>query len=90
MSTPEAPSVEQFKEVIVQEWTDPNTVAAWSKWHSKFAVQSAQAKEAIVQAAQDEPGMHVLDIASGTGEPALTLAELVGPECHVTATWDPA
>jgi SAM-dependent methyltransferase len=86
MSTAEPPNTEQFKEQVVQEWTDPTTVAAWSKWHSKYVVQSAQVNEAIVQAAQVEPGMRVLDIASGTGEPALTLAELVGPEGHVTAT----
>jgi len=86
MSATEPPSTEQFKEQVVQEWTDPNTVAAWSKWHSKYAVQSAEVNGAIVQAARVEPGMQVLDIASGTGEPALTLAGLVGPEGHVTAT----
>jgi SAM-dependent methyltransferase len=86
MCAAEPPSTEQFKERVVQEWTDSNTVAAWRKWHSKIAVVSAEAKEAIVRAAQVEPGMQVLDIASGTGEPALTLAELVGSEGHVTAT----
>jgi ubiquinone/menaquinone biosynthesis C-methylase UbiE len=86
MSAAEPPSTEQFKERVVQEWTDSNTIAAWSKWHSKIAVASAEAKEAIVRSAQVEPGMQVLDIASGTGEPALTLAELVGSEGHVTAT----
>ena len=86
MSAAKPPSTEQFKERVLQEWTDPNTVAAWSKWHSKIAVASAEAKEALVRAAQVEPGMQVLDIASGTGEPALTLAEMVGPEGHVMAT----
>ncbi len=86
MSAAEPPSTEQFKERVVQEWTDSNTVAAWSKWHPKLVAVSAEAKEALVQAAQVEPGMQVLDIASGTGEPALTLAEVVGPEGHVTAT----
>jgi ubiquinone/menaquinone biosynthesis C-methylase UbiE len=86
MNAAEPPSTEQFKERVVKEWTDSNTVAAWSKWHSKIAVVSAEAKEALVRAAQVEPGMQVLDIASGTGEPSLTLAEVVGPEGHVTAT----
>jgi len=31
-------------------------------------------------------GAHVLDLASGPGEPALTLAHLVGPRGHVVAT----
>jgi ubiquinone/menaquinone biosynthesis C-methylase UbiE len=30
--------------------------------------------------------MHVLDLASGAGDPALTLAEVVGPSGHVMAT----
>lgn len=86
MSAAEPPSTRQFKERVLQEWTDSNTVAAWSKWHPKIVAASAEAKEAIVRAAQVEPGIRLLDIASGTGEPALTLAELVGPEGHVTAT----
>ncbi len=86
MSATEPPSTQQFKERVLQEWTDSNTVAAWSKWHPKIVAASAEAKEAIVRAAQVEPGIRVLDIASGTGEPALTLAELVSPEGHVTAT----
>src|SRR5919112_1663713 len=88
MSAAKPPSAEQFKERVLQEWTDPNTVAAWCKWHSKIAVASAEAKEALVRAAQVEPGMQVLDIASGTGEPALTLAEMVDPEGHVTVRGD--
>jgi len=31
-------------------------------------------------------GMRVLDLASGTGDPAVSLARLVGPEGKVTAT----
>jgi SAM-dependent methyltransferase len=86
MTTPEAPNTEQFKEMILQEWTGQSTIAAWRKWHPKFVVQTAAAKDAIVEAAEVKRGMQVLDLASGTGEPALTLAELVGPEGHVTAT----
>lgn len=42
------------------------------------------AREVIIEHAQVKPGMKVLDQASGHGEPSL--AELVGPEGHVTAT----
>ncbi len=82
----ETPSAEQFKEQVRQEWTDPATIAAWRKWHPKFVIQSSAATEAIVQAAQVKPGMRVLDLASGTGEPALALAKAVGSDGHVTAT----
>lgn len=40
---------------------------------------------ALVDYAQPSPGMQVLDLASGTGEPAITLATRVGPQGHVTA-----
>jgi SAM-dependent methyltransferase len=86
MTTPDAQSTEQFKEMILQEWTDQGTVAAWRKWHPQFVVQTAAAKDAIVEAIEVKRGMQVLDLASGTGEPALTLAELAGSEGHVTAT----
>lgn len=41
--------------------------------------------EALADYAQPKPGMHVIDLASGTGEPAITLATRVGPQGHVTA-----
>jgi len=43
------------------------------------------ATEALVVYARPKAGMRVLDLASGTGEPAITLASRVGPEGHVTA-----
>jgi len=39
-----------------------------------------------VEAARVAPGMRVLDLASGPGEPALTLARVVGPRGHVVAS----
>jgi ubiquinone/menaquinone biosynthesis C-methylase UbiE len=41
--------------------------------------------EALVEYARPQPGMKVLDLASGTGEPGISLANRVGPEGHVTA-----
>jgi SAM-dependent methyltransferase len=42
--------------------------------------------EAIVAEAQVEPGMQVLDIASGTGEPAISIAALLRETGRVVAT----
>lgn len=84
MSTPDVSNTEQFKEQVRQEWTAG--AGAWRKWNPQFVVQTRAATDVIVQAAQVRPGMQVLDLASGTGEPALTLAAAVGPEGHVTAT----
>jgi SAM-dependent methyltransferase len=40
----------------------------------------------LVEAAALEPGLRVLDLASGAGEPALQIARAVGPIGRVTAT----
>ena len=40
---------------------------------------------ALVEYARPVAGMSVLDLASGTGEPAISLAERVGPQGSVTA-----
>lgn len=41
--------------------------------------------ETFVEYAQPQPGMHVIDLASGTGEPGISLAQRVAPDGHVTA-----
>ena len=86
MSTSERADTARFKEQIRAEWTEEATVAAWRRWHPQLAIASRGATGAIVEAARIKPGMRVLDLASGTGEPALTLARAVGPAGHVTAT----
>ena len=49
----------------------------WDKIAEKFDIflpQLAPVGEALLEALDVQPGDHVLDVASGTGEPALTLA----------------
>src|SRR5208282_502950 len=41
--------------------------------------------EAVVEYSRPLPGMRVLDLASGTGEPGISLARRVGPQGSVTA-----
>ena len=84
MNQPDVSKTARFKAQLRQDWTEG--AAGWRKWNAQFVVQSRAATDAIVQAAQVTPGMQVLDLASGTGEPALTLAEAVRPGGHVTAT----
>jgi SAM-dependent methyltransferase len=72
------------KEVIRQEWT--GAAPLWQKWNHKFVIQTRPATELVVQGAELAAGMRVLDLASGTGEPALSLARAVGPEGSVVAT----
>jgi ubiquinone/menaquinone biosynthesis C-methylase UbiE len=86
MATATPPMIEQFKEMVRQEWTDDANVAAWSKWKAPIAVQTQAMTDAIIVAADVAPGLQVLDIAGGTGELGLTLASAVGPTGHVTET----
>jgi len=81
-----APNTERFKEVVRQEWGDARTIAAWRKWDLQHQITTRHATLAIVEAAQVKPGIEVLDLASGSGEPALTLAEAVRPSGQVAAT----
>jgi SAM-dependent methyltransferase len=80
------PPVERWHESVLAEWTDEATAAAWRKWHAKIVVQSAAATAELIRAIELAPGQRVLDLASGSGDPALTLARLVGPSGSVIAT----
>lgn len=86
METATLSTADQFKERVRQEWSDPTTVAGWRQWFPKMLVQFQAGTDLLLQAASLEPGMHVLDLASGSGDPALALAGSVGPTGLVTAT----
>lgn len=73
-----------LKESVRQEWT--GAAPHWKKWNHKSLVQSQAGTELVVKGARLQPGMRVLDLASGTGEPSLSLARAVGPAGRVVAT----
>jgi SAM-dependent methyltransferase len=78
--------LQQYRQVVRDEWTNSETVAGWARWHSKITAQQVNMREALIQHARLAPGMRVLDLACGTGDPALEIARRVGPKGHVTAT----
>jgi ubiquinone/menaquinone biosynthesis C-methylase UbiE len=86
MSAPDPSKIQQFRERLHQEWTGDKTVAAWRKWQAQIAAFTRGATEAILEAGHLRPGMRVLDLASGVGDPALSIAAEVGPSGRVTAT----
>jgi SAM-dependent methyltransferase len=67
-------------------WGPQYRLVATEKWKAKSAYMGQAVTEALVEYAQPKPGMQVLDVASGTGEPAISLALRVGAQGHVTAT----
>jgi SAM-dependent methyltransferase len=75
---------ESFRGRVRQDWTDG--VTAWRKWNPELVTQSRAATAALVETSGAGPGMEILDLASGTGEPALTLAKSVGNTGQVMAT----
>jgi SAM-dependent methyltransferase len=66
-------------------WGTSYRLVASEKWKAKSAGMGKAVTEALVEYAQAKPGMRVLDLASGTGEPAISLAARVGPQGHITA-----
>ena len=81
MTTPSKP------EAIKAEpgWGESYRLIASEKWKAKSAAMGKAVTEGLVEYAQPKAGMRVLDIASGTGEPAISLAKRVGAHGHVTA-----
>jgi SAM-dependent methyltransferase len=86
MGAPDPAKIQKFRDILHQEWTGDRTVAAWRKWQAQIAAFTHGATEAILEAAQLRPGMRVLDVACGVGDPALSIAAEVAPSGCVTAT----
>jgi len=66
-------------------WGSQDRLTATEKWKAKSAAMGQPVTDALVEYARPAPGMRVLDLASGTGEPAISLALRVGAEGTVTA-----
>jgi SAM-dependent methyltransferase len=86
MSAFDPAKIQRFRTQLHEEWTGDSTVAAWRKWHAHIAAFSRGATDAILEAAQLRPGLRVLDLASGVGDPALSIAAKIAPSGRVTAT----
>jgi SAM-dependent methyltransferase len=69
-----------------EETSFEEAAAAWQKHYPQMRIQFAGVTAALLAAAEPQTGMRVLDLASGTGEPAIPLANAVGPNGSVTAT----
>ncbi|MDJ0948682.1 MAG: class I SAM-dependent methyltransferase [Alphaproteobacteria bacterium] len=58
----------------------------WDRHADALAEMADTLNRPMLEAAGIQPGQHVLDLASGAGEPALTIARLVAPEGTVCAS----
>jgi len=80
------PKVAEFRQRVEKEWRADATAAAWQKYYPQMKEQLAPDTQALVDAAAPRQGMSILDLASDTGEPSLSLARTVAPTGMVTAT----
>ncbi|MPZ48170.1 MAG: methyltransferase domain-containing protein [Dehalococcoidia bacterium] len=77
------PTDDEIKEMQRADW---NSVAdAWDKWDQFLSDSSQHINEWICQGAKLAPGKTVLDLASGSGQPAITAAKHIKPGGMVTA-----
>ncbi len=79
---PRTPATE-LREREAQHWT--TVTAGWERWWPLFERGAQRVNDRLVERAGIGPGMHVLDVATGLGEPAVTAARLVGPSGRVVA-----
>lgn len=73
-------------ETAADAWNWAERAATWRRWHPTLAEWWRGVTDLVVARTEPRAGMRILDLASGTGEPALTLAPLVAPGGVVTAT----
>jgi SAM-dependent methyltransferase len=66
-------------------WSSSYRLVASEKWKAKSAVLGSAVTEAFVEYSKPLPNMGALDLATGTGEPGISLAQRVGACGSVTA-----
>jgi SAM-dependent methyltransferase len=66
-------------------WGSQYRLVASERWKAKSAAMGRAVTDALVEYSEPLAGMRVLDLASGTGEPAIILAGRVGAQGQVIA-----
>lgn len=74
----------RYKETTREQWQQ--AADAWHRWGPTIEAWLGDSTRVMLDLAQIGPGDRVLDLASGAGEPALTIAQRVGPTGYVLAT----
>lgn len=74
---------------VTAEWRDAHLPSFFARWHRQNEVLLEEISATILAEAAVAPGFSVLDVACGSGIPALALARVVGPSGSITAT-DPS
>ena len=78
------PSNNEIKARQAAQWD--NVAESWSRRDAELEANSRPINEWLCEMAGLAPGHRVLDLASGSGQPALAIANLVGHDGWVAAT----
>ena len=68
----------------LQQWRE--TASYWTRHHDTIRTMFVPLTQALIEQARIAPGRSVLDVAGGSGEPSLTIAQAVGPSGFVMCT----
>lgn len=74
----------QDKKDVLREWRE--SAPYWAKHYGIIRSMFAPITTALIEAAAIEEGHSVLDVAGGSGEPSITIAQTLGPPTWVTST----
>ena len=69
---------------VLESWNE--TAKYWIRYTDTIRAMFAPLTEALIAQAAIDVGQNVLDVAGGSGEPGLRIAERVGPNGSVTCT----
>lgn len=84
MSIPDPADSERLKEAARRNWAE--RAAIWRTMTGARGGMWQAATDLMIDALAVRPGMRVLDVASGPGEPALSIAAAIAPDGQITAT----
>ena len=74
----------QDKKDVLREWRE--SAPYWAKHYGIIRSMLAPITTALIEAAAIEEGHSALDVAGGSGEPSITIAQSFGPPTWVTCT----
>jgi ubiquinone/menaquinone biosynthesis C-methylase UbiE len=72
-----------LKQQVRESWDD--AADGWSAHHALVRAWLSEATTAMLDAAEVDVGMHVLDVAAGAGDQTIDIAKRIGPSGHVVA-----
>lgn len=75
---------DELKEQQLRQWR--GNAASWDGQHERLEREMARVTDWLCREAHLRPGMRVLDLASGSGHPAIDVARRVGPKGSVIAS----